>query len=225
LGRLAGDRPTLKTGPGWKPSTLRPARPRSIPIGENLACARCIRILRPFSAHLQHHVYCSLPISGITWHCLFQSPQYHPATNPQYRPESSRPFQFYPPSRPACYRHPRSQITVPYPARASDFTSPVPFTHFSDGSIVSAMQFWGRAAKKASLARGSLGTLSSCGQPRVFLAVSLCGSRWDKPTLDRWGNTFKYAAEINADPATVRRHWLAMPRKTWTSPTCRMIRG
>lgn len=45
----------------------------------------------PFSAHLQCRVYCSLPICGLIWQCLFislQSPQYHPATNPQYRPES-----------------------------------------------------------------------------------------------------------------------------------------
>ena len=45
----------------------------------------------PFSAHLQCRVYCSLTICGLIWQCLFislQSPQYHPATNPQYRPES-----------------------------------------------------------------------------------------------------------------------------------------
>jgi hypothetical protein len=48
----------------------------------------------PFSAHRQHHVYYSLPISRIIWQCVFQSPQYHPATNPQYRPESSRPLSF-----------------------------------------------------------------------------------------------------------------------------------
>jgi hypothetical protein len=123
----------------------------------------------PFSTHLQHRAYCSFPISGIIWQCLFQSPQYYPATNPQYRPESPRPPSFYPPSRPACYRHPRSQITVPYPARASDFTSPVPFTSLSDETIVWASRSRGRLLEKASWVWRSLGRFLFFGTQRLAL--------------------------------------------------------
>ena len=62
----------------------------------------------PFSAHLQHHVYCSLPISRIIWQCLFQSPQYHPSTNPQNQAGVlPGPFPFIrTPWRPTRSRHP-----------------------------------------------------------------------------------------------------------------------
>jgi hypothetical protein len=49
----------------------------------------------PFSTNLQHRVYCWFPVCGLIWQCLFQSPQYHPATNPQYRPESLPASSFY----------------------------------------------------------------------------------------------------------------------------------
>ena len=67
--------------------------------------------------------------SGLKW-C--QTPPHSPALNPQ-------------------------ALTVPYPARATDFSSPVLFTHFRSGSIVSAKQFRGRAAEKASWTWRSLG--------------------------------------------------------------------
>ena len=47
--------------------------------------------------------------------------------------------------------HLRSLIHLPHcplPRSCYDSTSAVPFTRFSDGTIVSAKQFWGRAARK-----------------------------------------------------------------------------
>jgi hypothetical protein len=106
------------------------------------------RFSGPFSAHLRYRAYCSLPISGIIWQCLFQS---------------------------------------------------------------------GEALEIASSARGSLGTLSCapmmCRASRIssnaleeFAIHSISLIAVPSHRLDKWGNTFKYAAEINADPATVRKH-------------------
>ena len=140
--------------PGW--AVFAPARARSHLLGLGINCS-------PHTGHsIRSKSMCRTSAGGINLPHFGQTASSDACTFLRLTSSNA--------ARPACYRHPRSQIIRSLPRSCQRLTSPVPCTHFRSGSIVSAKQFRGRAAEKASWTWRSLGRFLSV-QPLASIST------------------------------------------------------